>query len=485
MRCIQSFRAALILLLPFSLSAEWGLNSLSLQDAEQVALENNKQYLISKESTYQAASRKNQAISRFLPALGLKAEFREITPKEAFFNVFTGKFPFTHQGYSTIFQLDQPLFSTDLIFGFTSKKYEETAVRFNQANTQNELLKAVRDSYYAVVAAQISVAINRENVEYLSYALQKEKERLQAGGATPFEVNQSKTAVANAVSEYYTSLRVLKNARNNLILNLGVDPLLEPIMKLSQCNIPFLSIPELSLKMEEVQKNYGYRLDDFSTTYDFTHQIRAIDQAKELILFSPKEAEIYLNEAIQNRPDLASRKILVSAAEEHLKSKQGHYAPNMQGYVRYSYNDVTVGPDPFFSKPLHWSCGVVLSWNLFDSMLRENEIREARSQRASSRLMYDDQFQKVEVEIRNGLYQLEETIFSYLSANEAVLLAEQARFQAQEKLEYGRISPLEYRDSVNQLVLAKNLKNKASFELIAAYYELRYATGRDANLKNL
>jgi outer membrane protein TolC len=96
--------------------------------------------------------------------------------------------------------------------------------------------------------------------------------------------------------------------------------------------------------------------------------------------------------------------------------------------------------------------------------------------------MYDQEYQRIEVQIRNGLYQLEDSIFSYLSANEAVLLAEQARDQAQEKLEYGRISTLEYRDSVNQLSLAKNLRNRASFDLIAAYYELRYATGMDAGL---
>ena len=68
----------------------------------------------------------------------------------------------------------------------------------------------------------------------------------------------------------------------------------------------------------------------------------------------------------------------------------------------------------------------------------------------------------------------------YLSSTQAVFVAEQARKQAQDKLEFGRIAPLEYRDAVNQLLQARNQRNQASFDLLASYYELRYATGIDA-----
>ncbi len=475
-------RTIIILLAPVCIVAELTLNCLSLNDAEQIALEYNKQFLIARESTIQATERKKQAVSRWFPALQYRAEFREIEKKELFFNVFSKHFDFSHQGYSSVLQVSQPIFSTDLIFGLKSSVYQANAVLYDQANTKNELLRAVRDGYYAVVSSEIALEINRENVEYLSYALEKEQERLDAGASTPFEVNQSKTAVANAISEYYTALRKLKNARNALILTLGVDPLLEPKMHLTQSRIPLLSIPELALKMQEVQEKYKYRTNWFASTKDFLLNIERIDEARKLILFTEQEAANYLAVALQMRPDLASRKVLIDVAEQNLKSKQGTYFPQIAGYARYSYNDVDLGTKPFFKEPYNWSCGIKLSWNIFDSMLREHEIREARSQRSASRISYDQEFQQVEVQIRNGLYQVEDALFAYLSANEAVQLAEQARFQAQEKLEYGRISPLEYRDSVNQLALARNLRNFASFELIAAYYDLRYATGVDSSL---
>ena len=170
----------------------------------------------------------------------------------------------------------------------------------------------------------------------------------------------------------------------------------------------------------------------------------------------------------------------MSVADQNLSSKQGHYLPEIGGYLRYSYNDIYLGSHPFGSESYYLSGGVVLTWNLFDSLLREHEIKEARSQRQASRIQYDKEYQNIEVQIRNGLYQLEEAMMGFLSSTQAVFLAEMARGQAGDKLIFGRIPPLEYRDSVNLLLQARNQRNKASYDLISSYYELRYATGVDA-----
>ncbi len=456
------------------------LSRLTLQDAEAIAREYNKQLLIAREGTEQARQRKFQAISRWLPSLKYKAQFEDIEKKELFFNIFSTDLPFSHRGYSSIFQLDQPLFSTDLIFGLKSKQIEQQAVLYEQANTLNELLLAVRQSYYSVVALNIALEIERENIGYFSYALEQEQKKLEAGNSTTLEVNQSKVAVANSISLYYSILKELKNARNAFILTLGIDPLLEPKICLSQRQIPLYSIPEISMKLQEVEEKYRYRSDTFPSTSDFLNHIDQIELAKNLILFSEKEVLEYLEQALTSRPDLRKNQLQVGVANENLKAKQGHYLPKVEGYVRYSYNDVYLGTDPFFNQKYHLAGGVVLSWNLFDSLLREHEIKEARSIRQASRIQFDKTTQKVEVEIRNGLYQLEEAIMAYLSSTQAVHLAEQARFQAAEKLRFGRIPPLEYRDSVNQLSQARNQQNRSSFELIAAYYQLRFSTGLDA-----
>lgn len=456
------------------------LKSLSLFDAEEIALEYNKNLLIAQESTLQAKERKLQAVSRWLPSIHYRAEFRDIEKKELFFNVFSTDFTFSHQGYSSILQLSQPIFSTDLLFGLKSKELEAQVYSYKQANTKNELLLAVRDRYYAVFLYEKALLIERENIDYLAFALAKEQGRLEAGSATPFEVNQSKVSVANAISQYYSTLKELKNARNALVLTLGIDPLLEPEIQLDVQGTPIEKIPEVAMKLGELEEKYNYRNDTFPTASDYLLRIDALENARKLTLFSPQEVEQYLDLALSNRPDLLARKVQIDVANQNVNTKLGDYLPKVSGYVRYSYNDIDLGTRPFSQQEYDWSGGIVLTWNLFDSLLREHEVKEARSVRSASRLSYDKEWQRVEVEIRNGLYQLEEAILTYSSATQAVYLAEQARTQAKEKLEFGRIAPLEYRDSVNQLAQARNQQNRASFEVLASYYQVRYATGVDA-----
>lgn len=464
-----------------TLWSELPLSNLSLNDAEQIACEYNKQLLIAKEGTTQAKERTSQAISMWLPSINYRGEFKDLEKKESFFNVFSSTIPFipSHRGYGSILELAQPLFSTDLIFNLKSKQIEAEAVQYEQANTLNELLYAVRQSYYSVVVLEQALCIERENIEYLAYALEQEQGKLEAGNSTTLEVNQSKVAVANAISLYYLTLKDLKNARNTFILTLGIDPLLEPQIHLSQKQVPLHSIPEISLKLQEVDTKYHYLSISLPTTSDFLKHIDTIENARSLILFSEQEVLDYLELALTYRPDLRRSQLQVGVAEQNLKEKQGHYLPKIEGYARYSYNDVFVGADPFGSEQYNWSGGLVLTWNLFDSLLREHEIKEARSLRQSYRINYDKTYQRVEVEIRNGLYQVEEALMSYLSSTQAVYLAEQARGQAADKLRFGRIAPLEYRDSVNLLLQARNQNNRASFDLINAYYRLRYSTGTD------
>lgn len=458
---------------------ELPLEHLSLHDAEAIALEHNKNFRIAEQNSDSANERKLQAVSRWFPAISYHAEFRTIEKKALFYDVFSPNLEFGYQGYSSILQLAQPILSTDLIFGLKSAKYEASLYCYKQAQTQNELLKAIRDRYYLVVHYEKALSIERENIEYLAYALEQEQGKLNAGSATPFEVNQSKVAVANAISLYYATLKSLKNARNALVLTMGIDPLLEPQIQIAEKEMPIDAIPELKTKLAQLDQSYLYSEDTIPSTDDFLYHITQLENATKLTLFSPEEVQQYLDQALSLRPDLLAHKVGVDVANENVNTKVGTYFPEVSGYVRYSYNDVELGTRPFFKEAYDWSAGLVLSWNIFDSMLREHEVREARSQREASKISYLREWQRIEVEVRNGLYQLEEAMLTYLSSTQAVYVAEQAREQAQDKLAFGRIAPLEYRDAINQLLQAKNQQNEASFELLAAYYELRYATGID------
>ncbi len=428
------------------------LTQLSLVEAEEIALECNRAFLISQEETTQAYERKWQALSRWFPSIKYSAEYHQSQLPELTEDVYSDTLPLVKRSYSSIFELTQPIFSTNLFFGFKAKTFENRAYQEAEEQLKNGLLFAVRRSYYAVLLFEESIRIQKDNVDYLTYALQQEEGKLRAKDATTLEVNQSRVAVANALTLYYSALKQAKTARGALILALGINPLLEPTLQLQERSFPLHSIPEIQEKIEQ-----------------FIQEKR--------VLFSSNEIDHYIAQALQQRPDLKQKQSEIAVANETLHSKQGNYLPEVGGYVRYSYNDNILGSIPFNSESYHWVGGVRLSWKLFDSFLREHEVKEARSAKRASLLQWERVQNQIEVEIRDSLYHLEETLLSYLSSREAVQLATQAREQAQEKLKYGKIAPLEYRDSVNALSQARNQNNQASFELVTAYYQLRYAMG--------
>lgn len=460
--------------------SDFAIDSLTLEKAEKIALKHNKKMRIAKEQTLGSNERKGQAISRFFPKIGYRAEVRDIEKKELFYNVFSNSnFPLNHQGYSSVFELSQPIFSTDLIFGLKSSFLESKAFLLQQTQTKIALLKEVRTRFYHVVFFENSLKIQRENIQYLAYALEQEQGRLNAGSATPFEVNESKAALSNAISQYYATLKNLKFARNTLIIALGIEPCLEAKMQLFPPKIPLKTIPLLQEKLLELEEKYRYSSRSIPSTKEYLDQILLLEDVKELTLFSSKDVEKYLESAFRLRPDLLAQKIDVGISQENVREKIGSYFPKISSYARYSYNDIDLGPKPFFEQDYHWSVGLVLSWNLFDSMLREHEVREAKALKSSTKISYEFLREKIEVEIRNGLYDLEEALLVYASSSQAVFVALQAAMQAKEKLEFGRIAPLEYRDAVNRLFEAQNRENLSIFTLLAAYFEIRYATGID------
>lgn len=462
-------------------SYEEALLNLSLRDAERIASEENKQLRIAKEGIYEAKERTAQAVSQYFPSLEYRAEIRDSQKKELFFDIFSNeRQPLSHQGYSSMFTIDQPLLSTDLIYNLKGKRFEESGAEYAKAATLNELLLTVRKNYYSVITLEKALVIERENIDYLSFALSQEQKRLNAGGATTFEVHQSKVALSNAISLYYATLQELKNARNALVLSLGIDPLYESKLHLEETDLPIECIPTLSMKLKEAEGKYRYFADAVPSTEDFLSHIQTIEMAKKLVLFSKAEVHEYLEEALERRPDLKFSHSQIGVAEQNLREKQGQYLPKLDGYARFSYNDDYLGEKSFASQPYNWSGGLVLSWNLFDSLLREHKVKEARYARNAKRIAYDKTMQRVEIELRNSLYQLEEALLAYLSSTQSVYLAEQARSQGADKLAFGKIAPLEYRDSVNLLFQARNQQNKAKYLLIASYYQLRYTTGFDA-----
>jgi len=87
----------------------------------------------------------------------------------------------------------------------------------DRSGTKNDLLLFVRNYYYSVVLEEAAIQIQKEHIQYLTTALELEQRQFEIGNSTSLEVNQSKVALANAISDFYMTVKKAKNARNALI----------------------------------------------------------------------------------------------------------------------------------------------------------------------------------------------------------------------------------------------------------------------------
>ena len=471
-------KAFFLLCFAYSLFAQ-NVIQLSLEEAEKIALKNNKPFMISKEHRKAEKESYLQSASDLFPRISYSGSFTRTFDPSLVENVTNAALTFEKNLLIQKFQLIQPLLVTDLIFDFKEKKLSFKRAEEREESVKNDLLFQVRDAYFYLLLQQIALLIQKENVEYLQAALEVEEGRYRFGNGTILEVNQSKVATTNAISEYYETVKLYKDARNRLIHILGIDPGLENQLSISLCEFPLYGYDLLKEKLLYMEKTFSYDPNTFPKEHQLILQEEVLTSNQTLSFFSREELDRYVYVALSLRPDLEMRRLSVDIANEEVKKNRGHYFPVVTGFLDYTRN----GGEPdarFFSiDPFSWAVGVKFSWNIFDSLSRERKIRKSVYEKKSASVEYTYAIQTIETNIRNLLYQMEDSIYAYLTASSGVLVAEQAMVQAREKLQYGKIPPLDYRDAANQLAKAKNLRNRASYSLLLSYFLFRRTLGLD------
>ncbi len=440
-------------------------SSLSLQEAEELALKNNPLYLATEKTQGVAKQRKWQAFSSYMPQIRYNS-FYAYTPKNTAIEIVkTGEIGFAKHLSMHQLALDQTILSSDKAIDYRVKKLEEKGAYFFSDQIRKELLLKVRFSYYASVLGKLFIEAQKETIGYLQAALKIEEEKLKLGNSTSFEVNQNKVALEGAISEYYERVKDLQAARGELVKALGIKPEEEKTLFLQEETFPLESIP---LIFEKIKKIEAERNKDL---------FLPLCNTQKLLFFSEEEVHSFLATALKKRPELKLKEIEIAKAEQNVSRSLGNYLPDVSGFADYTKNGGNPASRTFSRDSFSWAFGIKLSWNVFDSFIRESKVKESRYKKDTTLLKYRSILDEVEIQIRNQLFQIENSLLSVFSSKEGLSLAKQALDQAKEKLQFGKISPLEYRQAVVQFVNAFYAKNRASFSLLMAYYQLVYQTG--------
>lgn len=472
-RRIESARQKIVSPSPTSyvLCEEKKLLSLTLEEAERLAIENNQELQAVKQLVIKAKEGKLESYSKWFPTLSALTEaFRErgiLVPSNS------------PNGFISQLSLNQTLFSAERYYGVKIAKaiYEELKSLYEAA--VNDVIYSVRKAYFQIILDQMNIETAKEHVNLLNYLAERTADQVVIGTAIMYNWNQTKVTVSNATQTYYQYIRNKKTTIDSLVMILGYDPGSVEIL-LSDSAFPLEKIPDLQEKIVKLGKIFNgdptYRQNMYQPWFPDSLE----NTMKEII--PAQERQDWENLAVNYRPELQVSKKELKVAEERLKDRFGEYIPSAKFIAGFGGN-----PTPYYfnasrsisSEEFRWSVGVSVSWLLFDSLGRERRIKQAKAEKNSRFYKYKEALQATYKSVRKQIFDMENALSQYFTAESNMQLAKQTVQQAEEQLVIGTISIFDYEITVDGYVEASDHFARSQFELLEAYYGLRHASGID------
>jgi outer membrane protein TolC len=376
----------------------------------------------------------------------------------------------SHNAYTNSIQVTQLLLTGDVYHGLKVKDLEWAKSKADFENLRRKVLFKVRDAYSKIALAQNKVNVEKEHVKLLQSGLHEEEQRFQAGQSTALKVNQAKVMVAEAMRNYYEAVKQLQSSKNDFTLLLGAED------KNSSENFTVTSadLTQAIQQAEFLRTKIATLPSNWSLSTIDLDKLNGNQLPQQI--FDTEEKYNWTMLALVNSGSVQVQTIgLAVATHQHAMTKN-KYLPDIQLQAGSDG-----GPGNRLGK-LRYNkyIGVGFQWTIFDGFKREETIREAQAKLRECQVEFDRAKDTVISSMQNHFYSLEKAFLSYMTAVEAVKLAEQAMEQAKQQQNAGAITPLDYRDVAKGLTEARHSLNQACYDLLSNYYALQEEAGLDA-----
>ncbi|MBJ7449605.1 MAG: TolC family protein [Parachlamydiales bacterium] len=450
---------------------------LTLKDAEALAIANNRDIGAARLNLTQAREEYLAQIGGWLPSVsGLAYSAR--TQKDQ---------GISHFWNASALTMTQQLVSVPLYEQVKLAKLSYDTSKYALAGLINDVLLKVRQSYYQVILDLMQIKVQKAHIELFGALVKEQQNRLKLGTSSDYDVKQTQVALANTLPAYYTYIqqwRVDQNAFAQL-LNVSSDEAQNIV--LADQEIPVLSIPLLVQKIDMVASCHRDSLKDPDLSEEIVFQDCRLNQAFTAPVFSTDELKEWNDIAMQYRPALLQAANNIDIAQNGVQTAKSTYYPTVQAVANYGSSNLiyTLWSSHAFAQTYEWEGHVQLSWNLFNGFTREHEVRKARAGRQGARLLYEQQYLATTSDIRDKLFNIQQSIFAFLSANSSVEISRDSIEDAKNRLNLGVIRILDYRTVVDDFSKAATTLNLSRYYLISAYYELRHAIGIDINYNEI
>lgn len=467
---------------------------LRLEEAIQMALENNPSLLATVEGIHRAEARLGQSQAQSSPQLSFISLHTQQGP------IRTITFPPTTPGQPprTIklgqslnrvwtFSLTQPLD----VSGRLRLTRILSGIALNQAKTtveqaRNDLILKVYEAYLNLLRAKAFSQVQEQAVSAAREHHRIALAQYQAGTAAQFDVLRASVQVENLRQTLVSAQRVERSAQAGLAILLGLDPS-EPIEVEPAPQLPPPPSPVAPPLIPASQTGGGNQdkakapqpsslptLGTSSANPSTENQPQPPPEGETLDRI-PNSLEEALEEAYRNRPEvrLAEESIRLAQRQKQLEYRGRLPLFNITG--NYTFTPDAQGFAPVKKS---WNITANLTWNLWDSGLVKERIREAEANLRAAEDQAKQARLTVALDVRNAFLELEEARERRRTASANVLQAEEALRIARLRFQNGISTGVEVTDAEVALTQAQVNAVNADYDYLIALARLYRALGR-------
>ena len=420
---ISTRKSMLISMLFIAATARAQEVKLTLEEALNAALTNNKEVTMARMDEEAAITRLKQTQAVFFPqinlsyaamssnnplnAFGFKLQQQSITASD--FNPELLNSPSATHNFMSKAEWKQPLLNMDILQARQGAREQVNAVGFQSQRTKQYLTLEVEKAYAQLQMAHQARRVMEETLDMMKAVYRATSNRYDKGYLQKSDVLQVEVQVASAESAFAESKSNVRNASDYLSLLMGSNT------------------------------NAIYSVDSIY----FVHSPDVADNA----------------EPPQNRADFLAMQSVVNAHERMMQSGKMAYVPRLNAFGEYLIND----SDALGFGSNSYLVGAQLSWTIFNGMATRNRIQEQRIERnkAAEQLAYRKH--QAQVELNKAVRQREDTKFDMAKQNISVNQAAEAVRIMENRYHQGLVS-------TNDLLQAQTLVSQQKLNRAQAVF---------------
>lgn len=322
-------------------------------------------------------------------------------------------------------QARMSLFNLPDWFNLARSGVEQERAQLDVIASEQDLIYAVKFSFYAYLAVAENVAVQEEAVRRSDEQLNLIQSKFDLGSAAKSDVLKQKVQVGNDRLAMLSAENSVITAKADLAYTIGIDP----------------------------SRNVEFSRTFTPRTYDGT-----IEDA--------------LQYGLSNQPGYLSTEKRVDVSKHSLRAAKAAYLPTLGASASLGWSDGTRGDTTTFNfSSRSSSIGIGASWSIFDGFYRERSISAAKIQSNNARAQAAETRNLVALQVKTAFYDIENAEEKTRVSQENVEAATEDLNITQEKYNLGAATIL---DLLESQVASKN----AQVSLIRAGFDLNLAVAR-------